>query len=163
MDAQCIVYGNTMSAPLACSCVWLLHEWHHLLRVDNTSHFPWEGRGRCSACVTPLSDTRWLQITGCNWPGWWAGSRQWKGNRKDSDPFKEANEKDTESLQASRRIRTGSSRFRLMMLQPWGAEKGQGKCWRQNIKWEFTSFTVYLICNTLIYPLLSPWSLDALC
>lgn len=145
-----------------CPCVRLLREWHLFLLLLTILTFSQEEEG--AEHVWPVSDTRWLQITGCNWPGWWAGGRQWKGRRKDRDLFNEANEKDMESLQASRRIRAGSSWFRPMMLpqvsQPWGAEKGQGKWHSQNKEREFTSFFLQSTWCATVYFSPPLWYVD---
>lgn len=78
-----------------------------------------------------LTPDNWLQLAGL--------MSRLKGSGKDRGPFNDANEKDMESLQASRGIRTDATRFRLdddsstsfLTLRD---EKEHGKCWSPNIK-----------------------------
>lgn len=128
------------------TCVWLLHE-HHTYRKHFSLSFCKEGGE--TVLAWPLSDSCWLQITGCNWPCWWAGSRQWKRSRKDRDPFNEANEKDTESLQASRWIRAGPTDLGLWCLHK-SLNLDCLKRTREVSEWEYRICLVQSVWHTVV-------------
>lgn len=122
---ECIVLGNTGSPPLSSGpCTSSVKRGRAVLLS-----FTWGMCARTSLSLSISLSIRYaltpdhLLKSALSW--WAAGSRRWKGNGEDSDPFKEATEKDTEILQASAGIRTGCGRFKLVMLQPWGPETGR--------------------------------------